>query len=209
MSRWLRLYDEVLDDPKVQKLSPELFKIWINLLCLASKHDGILPDAESVSFALRMTFHETNEALKKLVSCGLFDSTKKGLSPHAWSKRQYKSDTSTDRVKRFRQRSRNGQLTVTVTAPETDTEQRQKQIQKQKQNRVKKLTKKAASQAPLSLIAFGVCILEGKARATPPRHGLKPLPRHRLSTSSKNWRNGKAQRAFQRMPSSFHCLQAG
>ena len=129
MSRWLRLYDEVLDDPKVQKLSPELFKIWINLLCLASKHDGILPDAESVSFALRMTFHETNEALKKLVSCGLFDSTKKGLSPHAWSKRQYKSDTSTDRVKRFRQLSRNGQLTVTVTAPETDTEQRQKQIQ--------------------------------------------------------------------------------
>ena len=129
MSRWLRLYDEVLDDPKVQKLSPELFKIWINLLCLTSKHDGILPDTESVSFALRMTFHETNEALKKLVSYGLFDNTKKGLSPHAWSKRQYKSDTSTDRVKRFRQRSRNGQLTVTVTAPDTDTEQRQKQIQ--------------------------------------------------------------------------------
>jgi len=130
MSRWFRLYDEVLDDPKVQKLSPEHFKTWINLLCLASKNDGILPDAESVSFALRKPFNETSDKLKFLFQSGLLDETKKGLIPHGWSKRQYKSDTSTDRVKRFRQRSRNVEKTVTVTPPDTETEQRQIQTQK-------------------------------------------------------------------------------
>jgi len=134
MSRWFRLYDEVLDDPKVQKLSPEHFKIWINLLCLASKHDGVLPDNESVSFALRMPFHETSGAVTFLFQAGLFDRTKKGLVPHGWSKRQYKSDTSTERVKRFRQRYRNGEKTVTVTPPDTDTDTEQKQIQRQKQS---------------------------------------------------------------------------
>jgi hypothetical protein len=130
MSRWFRLYDEVLDDPKVQKLFPEHFKTWINLLCLASKNDGILPDAESVSFALRKPFNETSDELKFLFQSGLLDETKKGLIPHGWSKRQYKSDTSTDRVKRFRQRSRNVEKTVTVTPPDTETEQRQIQTQK-------------------------------------------------------------------------------
>ena len=134
MSRWFRLYDEVLDDPKVQKLSPELFKFWINLLCLASKKDGVLPDAEAVSFALRTPFHETRECLDSLFQCGLLDQNKKGMTPHGWSKRQYKSDTSTDRVKRFRQRYRNVTPTVTETPPdtytETDTDTEQKQIQK-------------------------------------------------------------------------------
>lgn len=139
MSRWFRLYDEVLDDPKVQKLSPEHFKFWINLLCLASKHDGVLPDSEGVSFALRIPFHETQECLKFLFQHGLIDQTKKGLMPHGWSKRQYKSDTSTDRVKRFRQRFRNVTETVTVTPPETDTEQRQIQIQKQSKARGSRL----------------------------------------------------------------------
>ena len=139
MSRWFRLYDEVLDDPKVQKLSPEHFKFWINLLCLASKHGGVLPDFESVSFALRMPFHETQDYLNFLFQHNLIDKTKKGLSPHGWSKRQYKSDTSTERVKRFRERYRNGEKTVTVTPPdtytETDTETEQKQIQKELEKR--------------------------------------------------------------------------
>ena len=35
--QWLRLYDDVLDDPEVQRLPPDLFKHWVNLLCLANK----------------------------------------------------------------------------------------------------------------------------------------------------------------------------
>ena len=40
-------------------------------------------------------------------------------APHNWAKRQYKSDTSTERVKRFRNAQRNN----VETPPESDTEQ--------------------------------------------------------------------------------------
>jgi len=34
MSQWFRMYAEVLDDPKVQRLSGDEFKAWVNILCL-------------------------------------------------------------------------------------------------------------------------------------------------------------------------------
>ena len=55
MNRWFRLYDAVLDDPKVQRLPDRIFKAWINLLCLASRHGGTLPPVDDVAFALRCT----------------------------------------------------------------------------------------------------------------------------------------------------------
>jgi hypothetical protein len=39
--KWLRLYSDVVSDPKVQRLPGEKFKAWVNLLCVASQHDGI------------------------------------------------------------------------------------------------------------------------------------------------------------------------
>ena len=42
-SRWYRMYDELLDNPKVQRLSGDEFKAWVNILCLASRHDGVVP----------------------------------------------------------------------------------------------------------------------------------------------------------------------
>ena len=55
MSRWFRFYDEALDDPKVQRLAPHLFKTWINLLCLASKEDGTMPSNDDIAFRLRIS----------------------------------------------------------------------------------------------------------------------------------------------------------
>jgi hypothetical protein len=124
---WFRFYTEVLEDPKVQTLDPEDFKHWVNLLCLAAKNDGIIPEIGNVSFALRETFTTVSTVLERLCQRGLIDKLSGGpngwhYAPHGWDKRQYKSDTSTDRVKRFRERSK----TVTVTPPDTDTEQNKK-----------------------------------------------------------------------------------
>ena len=118
---WFRFYAEVLDDPKVQQLPAELFRAWVNLLCLAKKHDGVLPSEADCAFAMRMeisAFHETFSALHE---AGLMDSgvgRDKHSEPHNWTKRQYKSDSSTERVKRFRKRYK----AVTETPPETETD---------------------------------------------------------------------------------------
>lgn len=120
MNRWFRMYEEILDDPKVQKLSPELFKMWVNILALASRHNGILPSLGDCAFAFRVTEESVSIAFHELEKNDLLKRKNGSFQPKGWDKRQYKSDTSTDRVKRFRQRSRNTQ--ETPSEAETDTE---------------------------------------------------------------------------------------
>jgi hypothetical protein len=130
MSRWFRLYDEMLDDPKAQRLPPQDFKVWINLLCLASRNDGKLPCINDISFALRISENDAVTIVERLHIAGLIDKRNGGpdgfrYCPHGWDKRQYKSDNSADRVKKHREK-RNGDgnvsCNVTETSPDTDTE---------------------------------------------------------------------------------------
>jgi hypothetical protein len=108
MSRWFRLDDDVIHDRKVQDLPPATFKGWINILCIASKHSGILPDTDDIAFALRLSPPKTSQLLQDLSVAGLLDRSANGkLSPHNWEKRQHKSDVSTDRVHAFRERQKN------------------------------------------------------------------------------------------------------
>jgi len=119
MSHWWRAYDEALHDPKLLKLSDETFRRWFHVCCIASKNDGVLPDYSTIALELRVTELEAIRTIKSLISSNLLDELENGkISPHNWGRRQYKSDVSTDRVKRFRERKRN----VSETPPDTDTD---------------------------------------------------------------------------------------
>lgn len=126
MSRWFRFYSEALDDPKVQMLTPELFKAWVNLLCFAAKNDGVivtLPETlHETAFALRETEEAFQAIISDLVKRGLIDKVGRHYEPHNWRKRQYKSDTSSERVSRYRERQRNVSCNVSETPPDTDTD---------------------------------------------------------------------------------------
>lgn len=138
MSQWFRVYDEILDDPKVQLLSPELFKTWINLLAVASRNNGMLPPLRELAFSLRLSAEDIQSRLDDLILVGLIDILPgEILAPHNWSKRQWKSDDSTERVRRHRakkaqanenagkpeaKRNCNADVTVTVTPPESEAE---------------------------------------------------------------------------------------
>lgn len=114
---WLRLYTEVVEDPKVQALSGVYFKLWINCLCLARLNEGVLPSTRDIAWKLRRPESEISSGLSKLSAIGLLDKTDSGLMPHNWRGRQYNSDCSTARVKRFRmKRPCNGDETVDETA---------------------------------------------------------------------------------------------
>ena len=117
MSRWFRFYDDSINDPKVLRMSPEMRWHWVAMLSIASKNDGRLPSVEDVALMLRTTVSQAQEIIDDLVARVLLDEARDGtLTPHNWRKRQYKSDVSTDRVKRFRKRARN----VSETPPETE-----------------------------------------------------------------------------------------
>lgn len=129
MSRWWRAYDEAVDDPKLQRLPPALFKAWFNLMCLASSNGGVFPDLQTIAFKLRVSVGKAASIVNELKKAGLVDDCPDQddpnllwYAPHNWNGRQYKSDVSTERVKQFRERQRN----VSVTPPETETENRKK-----------------------------------------------------------------------------------
>jgi hypothetical protein len=101
---WFRFYAEAINDPKIQKLPPHLFKTWVNLLCIACSTDGVLPPSrDDLAFSLRLSVHDTNLQIDELIGLGLIDIRSDGkLEPHNWRERQYISDTSSERVQRHR-----------------------------------------------------------------------------------------------------------
>lgn len=103
--KWFRLYDEVLDDPKVQKLHPALFKHWINLLCLSSqqKDRGTLPSMEVVAFRLRVRMTDAEHIVEQLTAVGLLEVCESGATQHHnWTERQKVSDDIAARVRKHR-----------------------------------------------------------------------------------------------------------
>jgi len=121
--RWFRFYAEALDDPKVQKLPPHLFKVWVNVLCVASANGGVLPSAGDLAFRLRMSEHDAGTAIDELIDLGLVDILPdKRLTPHNWDSRQFESDTSAARTKKWRNNKKikasDDDVTSHVTAPE-------------------------------------------------------------------------------------------
>jgi hypothetical protein len=123
MNHWWRAYNEAVDDPKLILLSDKAHRAWFNLMCVASANAGILPEIKFIAVKLRITPQQASSIIAELVQADLVDRRDDGhFEPHNWNGRQYKSDVSTERVKRFRKRERNVSSDVSETPPETETE---------------------------------------------------------------------------------------
>lgn len=134
MNAWIRLYREALHDPKIVSLTDRQHRAWINCLMMADD-DGFLPAMRDVACHMRSTTAEAEHLITDLVEVGLIDPEVMTIGQakfrlHGWQRRQYKSDTSTKRVRKFRDKAEgNGDETfpkrrrnVTVTPPEPDTD---------------------------------------------------------------------------------------
>jgi hypothetical protein len=128
MSRWFRFYDGAIHDTKILRLSDATFRAWVTLLCIASKNNGALPAASDIAVELRCKPALVASWITELAGAGLLDKTSDGFTPHNWTERQYKSDSSAERMKRHRDKKRDvtsdGGGDVTVTA-QNRTEQKQ------------------------------------------------------------------------------------
>lgn len=91
---WFRMYSEVLYDPKIQRLSPADFKIWVNLLCLANEgtRRGYLPDEQDIAYALRLPLAKVHSIIERFIEAHLLDTDGVCLLPHNWEGRQFDSD---------------------------------------------------------------------------------------------------------------------
>jgi len=96
---WFRMYAEFAFDPKIQSMGETLQRRYAMFLCL--KCNGDIPGLtdETAACALRISLNDLLETKKMLISIGLICEN---FEINNWDKRQYRSDSSTDRVKKFR-----------------------------------------------------------------------------------------------------------
>ncbi len=118
--KWFRFYSEVVNDPKVQRLPGDLFKFWVNLLCMANNADdrGNLPaSADDIAWALRLDPDACKANLHTLQGQGLLDwqDDNKCYQPHNWEERQRPSDDGAERLRNWRQKKRVEHETPTKT----------------------------------------------------------------------------------------------
>lgn len=104
---WLRLHERVAEDQKVQRLADSLFKFWVNAMCVSKKFGGRV-DLEDASWRLRMPETRLVMNLELLKNKKLVDHQTDGTYwMHDWEDWQYETDeTSTKRVRRFRERNK-------------------------------------------------------------------------------------------------------
>lgn len=130
--QWFRFYNASINNYKVQSLSGDLFKIWVNILCATSQCD-VTPNVTALSFMLRIPENDCQNAINELIKVGLLHFDNGVLIPHQWDEMQYKSDTSAERTRKWRDRNKSITSDVTVTSPDQtrpDTDQIQTRPEK-------------------------------------------------------------------------------
>ncbi len=120
---WFRMYGEFANDPKVQMLDESLQRRLVMLFCFRCNVSLPLQD-EEVAFQLRISRQQWDETKSIFLDKGFIDSSNNIIN---WEKRQYKSDSSLERVRRHREAKKQSVVTisnVTVTSQSrADTEQ--------------------------------------------------------------------------------------
>ncbi len=129
---WFRIYTEFEDDPKVQMLSEVLQRRLIMLFCERGKEE-IRTDPQR-AFKWNISLAELADTKKVFLENEFIDER---WNVTNWNKRQFISDSSTNRVRRHRQAMKQGETlrNVSVTAPDTDTDTEADTEQKQKQKK--------------------------------------------------------------------------
>ena len=102
--KWLRLWTDVLENPKVQDLPAPLFKAWVNLLLLANRQEkrGALPDLGRVALHLRISRVKAQKVLDQLIELGLIDDLAGTYGMHDWGEWQRQSDDAAARMAKGR-----------------------------------------------------------------------------------------------------------
>ena len=104
---WIKLYHEMLDDPKMGRLTDRQYRRVIELFLLTGDYeqDGFLPPLEDVAFRLRFP-EGLQDDLDVLEKVGIISRNEKGTYYITkWQERQG-AMTATERTQRFRQRQR-------------------------------------------------------------------------------------------------------
>lgn len=105
--RWFRMYTDAVDDEKLRLLAFEDRWHFVAIMCC--KAAGMLDGEDThellsrkLAVKLGVQLRELDEIIRRLSEVALVD--RDTYQPLAWNKRQYKSDTSAERVRKHREK---------------------------------------------------------------------------------------------------------
>jgi hypothetical protein len=104
---WIKLYHEILDDPKMGRLTDRQYRRVIELFLLAGDYeqDGLLPPLEDIEFRLRFP-EGIQDDLDVIEKSGIISKNEEGIYYITqWQKRQG-AMTDAERSQRWRERQR-------------------------------------------------------------------------------------------------------
>lgn len=120
---WFRMYSEFASDPKVQSMSEAMQRRLTMLFCLRGGETLHTLDDEELAFALRIDADELQRTKEVFIKKGFIDDAWALLN---WDKRQFVSDSSKERVAKYREKRKsmgltgNGYMKHSVTVMERD-----------------------------------------------------------------------------------------
>ena len=135
--QWFRLYNDIVDNHKIRMLA---FEDRWHFIAIMACHSAGLSSTDnefferSLAVKLGVQLRELDEIKRRLIEVNLIDVN---WTPMGWDDRQFLSDDSQARVKKYREKQRlsksvtnvkrdcNVSVTVQETDTDTDTEQKQ------------------------------------------------------------------------------------
>lgn len=128
---WIKLYIEVIDDPKMGLLPDDVWRAAVELFCIAGEYnrEGLLPPLPDIKWRLRWDDEKASNLITKLENIGIITSTEAGLLVTNFARRQAPA-TGAERAQRYRDKqhnkqyygNRNGGVTSRYVDTDTDTD---------------------------------------------------------------------------------------
>ena len=142
---WIKLYHEILDDPKMGRLSDSLWRRFIECCLLAGEldADGALPPVMDMAWRLRMDETALTNELDQLARFGMLEYRADNPLAAYWNvtkfaERQAKMSAA-ERMARHRERQKKdayyGDSYATVTNRNTDIDKREEKNRKEREGK--------------------------------------------------------------------------
>jgi hypothetical protein len=120
VNSWFRMYSEFADDPKVQKMSEAMQRRLVMLFCERSCDVLVTLSDADLAFHWRISDEELAKTKALFMDKGFIDEYWNVLN---WNKRQFISDSSTGRTRKYRERHRTSQVNPGTSQAEEGTSQ--------------------------------------------------------------------------------------
>lgn len=123
---WIKLYHEIIDDPKMATLPDRLWRRTIELFLLAGKlsadKSGMIPDTRQLAWLLRIPTDDLQNDIDQLLGTGIIENIPGGYVVVNFEKRQSPS-TGAERVQQYRERKRKQEYYGDVTTKKQNVTQ--------------------------------------------------------------------------------------